>query len=104
MAIPRLGLTNIRTISGKVNQATVPYRAYMQVTCLEMERARRSAERRSAMARVTAIDRRVAAIDKEKEALLKSIDEPGKVAPLQHTEPQPGHGARSGVRGFKFRY
>ena len=104
MPIPRLGLSNIRTISGKVKQVIVPYRAYMQVTCLEMEKARRSAERQSAMARVTAIDCRLAAIDREKHGLLRSIDEPGRGASLQHPEAQAGRGARSSARGFKFRY
>jgi hypothetical protein len=104
MAIPRLGLSNIRTISGKVNQVVVPYRAYMQVTCLEMEKARRSAERQSAMARVTAIDCRLAAIDQEKTALLRSVDEPGKGASVRHPEARPGSGARSSARGFKLRY
>jgi hypothetical protein len=104
MAIPRLGLSNIRTISGKVNQVVVPYRAYMQVTCLEMEKARRSAERQSAMARVTAIDCRLVAIDEEKAGLLRSVDEPGRSAPLQHAPAQPGRGPRSSARGFKFRY
>ena len=97
MAMPRLGLNNIRTISGKVNQAAIPYRAYMQVTCLEMERARRSAERQSAMARVTAID-------KEKAGLLRSIDEPGRVSSLQHPELPSGRNLRSSARGFKLRY
>jgi len=104
MAMPRLGLNNIRTISGKVNQAAIPYRAYMQVTCLEMERARRSAERQSAMARVTAIDCRLAAIDKEKAGLLRSIDEPGRVSSLQHPELPSGRNLRSSARGFKLRY
>lgn len=103
MAIPRLGLNNIRTFSGKVNHVAAPYRAYMQVTCLEMEKARRSAERQSAMARVTAIDCRLAAIDKEKAGLLRAIDEPGKAPPLRSAA-QASPGPRSSARGFKFRY
>jgi len=75
MAIPSKGLTNIRTLAGRVDQLRVPYRCYMQITCLEMEKARRGAERKSAMARVDAIDRRFACIEREKAATLRRIQE-----------------------------
>jgi len=39
MAVPTKGLTNIRTLSGRVDQVSLPYRSYMQITCLEMEKA-----------------------------------------------------------------
>ena len=65
MAIPRRGLNSIRTLAGHVDQLRVPYRCYMHITCLEMEKERRGAERRSAMERVEAIDRRLAAIGLE---------------------------------------
>ena len=41
MAIPTKGINNIRTLSGRVDQLSLPYRSYMQITCLEMEKARR---------------------------------------------------------------
>lgn len=103
MAIPRRGLNNIRTISGKVDQVAVPYRAYMQVTCLEMEKARRTAERRSAMARVAAIDARLVAIEEEKNALLSSAERKEKNA--SHRPPQAARaGPQKAAGGFKFRY
>ena len=103
MAIPRRGLNNIRTISGKVDQVAVPYRAYMQVTCLEMEKARRTAERQSATARVAAIDARLAAIEKEKAALLSSAERTEKNA--SHRSPGAVRtGPQKAAGGFKFRY
>lgn len=47
----------------------------MQITCLEMEKARRGAERRSAMERVDAIDKRLACIEQEKQAALLRMQE-----------------------------
>ena len=52
MGIPKRavrGLQDIRTLSGSVDQSTIPYRAYMKVSCLEMEKLRRQQERASAM-------------------------------------------------------
>ena len=56
MAIPAKGLNQLRTLSGRVDQLSLPYRSYMQITCLEMERARRNMERKSASQRVALID------------------------------------------------
>ena len=58
MAIPAKGLNQLRTLSGRVDQLSLPYRSYMQITCLEMERARRNMERKSASQRVALIDAR----------------------------------------------
>ena len=63
MAIPSRGLNNIHTLAGRGDQLRIPYRCYMQITCLEMEKARRGAERRSAMERVEIIDKRIACIE-----------------------------------------
>jgi hypothetical protein len=46
------------------------YRDYFQVGALELERWRRTRERKAASARIASIDSRIADIDKEKEALL----------------------------------
>jgi hypothetical protein len=59
MAIPNKGLNQIRTLFGRVDQFSLPYRSYMQITCLEMERARRNSERKSASQRVALIDARI---------------------------------------------
>ena len=69
------GLRNLRTLSGKVDQMSIPYRAYMQITCLEMEKARREAERRSAGQRIAEIDARMQEIETEKAEILKRLSE-----------------------------
>src|SRR5664280_2944886 len=72
MAIPTKGLNNIRTLSGRVDQVSLPYRSYMQVTCLEMEKARRNMERKSASQRIALIDARLDQIEQAKQEMLQA--------------------------------
>src|ERR1039457_6476067 len=101
MAIPTKGLTSIRTLSGRVDQLSLPYRSYMQITCLEMEKARRGMERKSASQRVALIDARLAQIEQAKQELLQAIATPGGVAsarlPGLELKPAP----RRSASGFK---
>lgn len=75
MASSMRGLRTLRTLSGKVDQMSVPYRGYMQITCLEMEKARREAERHSAGQRIAEIDARMKEIETEKAEILKRLSE-----------------------------
>lgn len=75
MPIPIRGLRNVRTLSGRADRTPAPYRAYMQITCLEMERARRGAERRSADRRIAEIDARMVEIEEEKREILRLLAE-----------------------------
>jgi hypothetical protein len=104
MAIPRRGLNNIRTLAGRVDQAALPYRAYMQITCLEMEKARRDRERESANKRVRDIDARLREIAKEQQELFQAVANPKKAAssrpPGIEVKPAP---PRS-TGGFRIRY
>ena len=105
MAIPTKGLTNLRTLSGRVDQLSLPYRSYMQITCLEMEKARRSMERKSASQRVALIDARICEIEKAKQELLQAVAASGKGAapariPGLELKPTP----RRSAGGFKIRY
>lgn len=104
MAVPMRGLKQIRTLSGRVDQCALPSHAYMQITCLEMERARRHVERNSATQRIADIDRRLLEIDKEKRDLLEAIESPGgKKAPrLLHLEAKTA--PRRGSGGLRIRY
>ncbi len=104
MAIPTKGLTNIRTLSGRVDQVSLPYRSFMQITCLEMERARRSMERKSASQRVALIDARIQEIDKAKQELLQVVatSGQGKAVRLPGLELKPE--PRRSTGGFKIRY
>ena len=104
MAVPSRGLKNIRTLSGRVDQRALPSHAYMQITCLEMEKARRNAERTSAAQRISDIDRRLQEIEKEKQELLELIqgtagNQPPRLARLKLKSPLP---RRTG--GFRLRY
>jgi hypothetical protein len=104
MAIPPRGLNQIRTLSGRADQLSVPYRSYMQISCLEMERARRNKERKSASERIALIDARIEEIEKTKQDLLQAVAATGVGTPERQpslgTEPAP----RRGTGGFKIRY
>ena len=73
MAVSSRGLKNLRTLSGRVDPSALSYRAYMRITCLEMEKVRRNAERNSAAQRIGEIDSRLREIDKEKRELLEAV-------------------------------
>ena len=104
MAIPRKTMRDIHTLSGRVDRIANPHMAYMQITCLEMEKARKGRERASALQRVEIINARLRDIEGEKAALLRALAERG-VAPAT---PQPSPGScptpsrRTG--GLKLRY
>ena len=104
MAVPKRGLTNIRTLSGRVDQVTLPYRAYMQITCLEMEKSRRDKERAAASKRVQDIDARLGEIAKEQQILFRAVADPKKAASsrLPGLEVKPARPRSTG--GFKIRY
>ncbi len=67
------GIQDIRTLSGKVDQKDGVFKAYMKLSCLEMEKYRRGKERESAMRRVDNIDARFHDIETEKDAILKML-------------------------------
>jgi hypothetical protein len=74
MAALRKGLGDLHTLSGRVDQDSLSYRAYMKVTCLEMEKVRRGRERASARQRIANIDARLKEVEAEKAALLQSVE------------------------------
>ena len=104
MAIPTKGLNNIRTLSGRVDQVSLPYRGYMQITCLEMEKVRRNMERKSASQRIALIDARLDQIEQAKQDLLQAVAAPGPGMPARlpglDLKPAP----RRSAGGFKIRY
>jgi hypothetical protein len=104
MAIPTKGLTSIRTLSGRVDQVSLPYRSYMQITCLEMEKARRDMERKSASQRIATIDARLDEIEKAKQDLLQAVATRGQGMPgrLPGLDLKPA--PRRSAGGFKIRY
>lgn len=84
------GVTEIRTRTGQVVNSGIPYIAYLKVSCLEMEKARRQKEKRAAEARIANINARLAEIEAEKDAILRSQgerDTPSDAMPTRRTRP-----------------
>jgi hypothetical protein len=104
MAIPNRGLNSIRTLSGRVDQVALPYRCYMQITCLEMEKARRGMERKSASQRVALIDARLGQIEQAKQELLRAVDNSGRETPARLPGLEVKPAPRRSAGGFKIRY
>jgi len=75
MGIPRRTMRDIRTLSGKVDRIANPYMAYMQITCLEMEKARKGREKASALQRVESLNGRLRDIEAEKATLVRALTE-----------------------------
>jgi len=94
---------DIQTFSGKVEQVVVPHKAYLRVSCLEMEKARRNKERENAVFLINKIDARFKEIEAEKTMLFQALNQTSPQIGLPPTnnfqkiinEPQPG---------FKIRY
>jgi len=103
MAVASRGLKNIRTFSARVDPSALAYRGYMRITCLEMEKVRRGAERKSATHRIEQIDARLAEIEKEKHELLEAIQAgPKPGVRLPGIEVKPSSYRRAS--GFRIRY
>jgi hypothetical protein len=99
------GVSDIRTQSGSVGRTLAPHEAHMRLCVLEMEKARRNAEKESALARVKAVDARFEQIDTERHDLLQLLAGQGvRILPPG----KQGEGCRSeparGVKGFKITY
>jgi hypothetical protein len=100
MPIPLRGLRTIRTLAGKVDLVAVPHRAHLQIACLELEKARRTTERTSALRRVAEVDARLQEIDSEQAHLLQALaDRKGKTV-----EAGAGRTTRRRAQAFKIRY
>ncbi|MBM9521227.1 hypothetical protein JWG39_15510 [Desulforhopalus vacuolatus] len=107
---------DIRTHSGSIDQAAIPYKAYMRISCLEMERARRLKEKKQTMARVDLIDSRIEEIEAEKQALKNELAQIEEGIPSSDSQPQKKksnsrqvgsaavHSDDSGTEGFKISY
>ena len=104
MAIPRRGLRDIRTLSGKVDQTSVPYKAYMKLSCLEMEKLRRGKEKESASKRIADIDARLKEVESEKTELSKTLKERNNGNSKDAPGNRPKPASRRNTGAFKFRY
>jgi hypothetical protein len=100
------GLQDIPTLSGRVDQTSLPYKAYMKIACLEMEKARRGKERESASFRVKNIDARVQQIEDEKAAILQAQAEldNGRLTDARDSGPKPEPPPAAAAARFTHRY
>ncbi len=102
------GLKDIRTRFGTPDQVLVPYKAYMVITALEMEKFRRETERNNMMVRLNSINTRLLAIESEKTALLQRLGKEATGKPIRRfaksSEPTQDCAPDGGVGGFKFQY
>lgn len=98
MGIPRRGIQDIRTLTGKVRKTTIPHEAYLRICHIEMEKARKTQESEKARQLMAEIAARLAEIEAEKESLLQTVGErggnpsPSRTGPARHTG------------GFKIKY
>jgi hypothetical protein len=83
-----------------VDLVAVPHRAHLQIACLELEKARRTTERTSALGRVAELDARLQEIDAEQAHLLQALaDRKGKNVDAAAVRPSRRRG-----QPFKIRY
>lgn len=97
----RRGVTDIRTHSGYANWVGVPHAAFLKIGCLEMEKARRQKEKDRALARIRAIDDRIAEIEGEKELIMKSLEQ---AADQKGSDARKQNGCNGGSPGFRIKY
>jgi len=71
------GIQDIRTRSGNADAGALPYKSYMKLTILEMEKFRRGKERQSALERVQHIDQRFKDIEVERQEIMSALDVKG---------------------------
>jgi hypothetical protein len=98
MAIPRRGLQDIRTLTGRVRKATLPHEAYLRISHIEMEKARKTLESEKARQMMADIAARLQEIEAEKNDLLQAVGERGSVGTVVRTGPPVSR------VGFKVKY
>ncbi|RJR36948.1 MAG: hypothetical protein C4567_13245 [Deltaproteobacteria bacterium] len=98
MAIPRRGLQYIRTLSGRVRKATLPHEAYLRISHIEMEKARKTQESEKARQMMADISARLQEIEVEKDGLLQALGERDVKPPKGNSRPLEKGG------GFKIKY
>ena len=100
------GVQDIKTLSGRADEGTIPYKAYMKLSILEMEKFRRGKEKQSALERVHHIDQRFRDIEAERQGIITVLEAkgiqrqrlPGLEKPLATAAP------RTTTGPFKIRY
>jgi hypothetical protein len=100
MPIPRRGIKNIRSLSGRGGRVFLPHKAYMRLSHIELERIRRDTEKKRACQLIVDLDACMQEIDGEKDLLLRNLEENEN----RRLNPQPQPGPKRSCGGFKIRY
>ena len=90
-------IRDIKTISGRADRGVNAYMSYMQITCLEMEKARKGRERTSALQRLQILNARLQQIESEKGSLLQDLARRNAAAGA-NGNPAPLPSTRRGLR------
>ena len=69
----RKSVNDIKTHAGTVGQTFLPHKAFMRISCLEMEKAHCIKEMENSRRRIEAIKKRLEEIETETDALMNRI-------------------------------
>ncbi len=101
---PSRGLNDLRTLAGRSDTQIPAHKAYLRISFLELERARRMQEIRTARARFDAIEGRFREIDTEISDILGSLDGSSPRAHPVEAPRKSAVGLRPAKRSFQFSY
>ena len=100
------GVQDIKTRSGSADEGAIPYKAYMKLSILEMEKFRRGKEKTSAMERVRKIDQRFLDIEAARQEIMTALEAKGirrlRLPGLEELPPTAAPRTTTGP--FKIRY
>jgi len=82
----RKDMNDIKTHAGTVDQTFLPHKAFMRISCLEMEKAHRIREMESSRQRIEAVKKRLKEIETETDALMNRIKAKTKEGSIADTK------------------
>lgn len=98
------GVSDLRTLTGRSDTSIPAHKAYLRISFLELERARKLQEMRTARGRVDVIDVRFREIDSEIADILANLRGTApRARPIQAPRPAPV-GLRRTERKFRLSY
>lgn len=71
------GVQDIKTLSSRSDEGTIPYKAYMKLSILEMEKFRRGKEKTNALEKVRHIDQRFKDIEAARQEIFTAMEAKG---------------------------
>jgi hypothetical protein len=101
------GVQDIRTRSGSADEGAIPYKAYMKLSILEMEKFRRGKEKTNALVMVHHIDQRFRDIEVERQKIMTALEAKGirrRHLPANIEELPTTTAPRTTTGPFKIRY